>query len=105
MPISNLELCEVYDKLQNKTCLSLSGVIKKIVILKHRELRMLKRVSLIQLFLTVKNRRAHQNTAILFISQKQTDNPKELILSTKPTEKMQKSNIRHLQNLKIMVIF
>ena len=33
-------------------------------------------------FRIVKNRRAHENTIILFICQKHTDNPKWLILST-----------------------
>ena len=43
-------------------------------------------VSLDSLFRIVKNRRAHHNTSNLFICQKQTDNPKWLILSTYITD-------------------
>ena len=64
------------------------------------------------IFRIKKNRRTHQNTTNLFICQKQTDNPKWLILSThltdmctNITEKVRKSNIRNSRNLKITAIF
>ena len=53
------------------------------------------------IFSNIKNRRTHQNMTNIFICQKQTDNPKLLILSK---YKADMRTIRNSRNLKITVI-